>query len=71
MVDDFDPTPVEPRVSTFGQALQVVDDLRDFATAVGEEELFSAVSNVGIKLEKLRERRRKQKTITSFFEPLV
>ena len=59
MVDDFDPTPVEPRVSTFGQALQVVDDLRDFATSGVEEELFGAVSDVGIKIEKLRERKRK------------
>ena len=62
---------MEPRVSTFGQALQVVDDLHDFATAVGEEELLSTVSDVGIKLEKLPERRRKQKTITSFFELLA
>ena len=57
-VDDFDPIPVEPRVSTFRQALQMVDDLCDFATGVGEEELFSEVSDVRIKLEKLRETKR-------------
>ena len=50
---------MEPRVSTFGQALQMVDDLRDFATSGVEEELFGAVSDVGIKIEKLRERKRK------------
>ena len=31
----------------------------DFATSGVEEELFGAVSDVGIKIEKLRERKRK------------
>eukprot|EP00795_Rhopilema_esculentum_P004943 gene4942-21284_t len=48
---DFDPIVKEPNVKSFGQAIQVVDDLQDFAMLRDDTDLLDAINAVAAKLK--------------------
>ena len=66
-VDNFDVVPMEPKIKSYSQALEIVDDLRDFAIVTDKDELVTVISGVATTLEKLKISGRKQKTIMQFF----
>ena len=49
----FDPIVKEPTIKVFwqGQAIQVIDDLQNFAMSRGETELLEVIAPVAAKLE--------------------
>ena len=57
----------EPKIKSFRQAIQVIDDLHDFAISRDHTDLLDAIASVAAKLEKHKLANMRQNTILSYF----